>query len=98
MILIDYYHIIKSKIESNDFDFKVSPNISPSREECQKNAHLESINYLMFEFMTDRKDNRKKFIFDYVCVPKGVNKGDIDIDITTWSVEEFLKQVMKLKD
>jgi hypothetical protein len=28
----------------------------------------------------------------------GVNKGKIDIDFTKWEVEDFLKEVMKLKD
>lgn len=99
MILTDYYHIIKQKIESDEFTFKGrDKSFLPTRDECKKNSHLESINYLMFEFMSDRKDPRKKDIFDYVCVPKGVNTGDMDIDFTTWEVEEFLKQIMKLKD
>ena len=68
------------------------------REECIKNSHLESIHYLMFEFMSDRKDKRKKDVFDYVCIPKGVNKGENDIDFTKYDTEDFLKEVMKLKD
>ncbi len=99
MNLSEYYHIIKTKIESNDFHFKAkSKDILPTRDECQKNSHLESINYLMFEFMTDRNDVRKKDVFDYVCVPKNVNQGELDIDFSNYSVEEFLKEVMKLKD
>lgn len=99
MIISDYYNIIKQKIESDDFKFKgKSESILPTREECQKNSHLESIHYLMFEFMSDRKDSRKKDVFDYVCIPNGVNQGEIDIDFSKYSVEDFLREVMKLKD
>ena len=99
MTLPNYYQLIKSLIESDKFSFKAkSPDIVPTREECIKNSHLESIHYLMFEFMSDRKDKRKKDVFDYVCIPKGVNKGENDIDFTKYDTEDFLKEVMKLKD
>lgn len=100
MTLSQYYHIIKKKIENKEFSFKTrSKDLIPAnKDECSKNSHLESIHYLMFEYMSDRKDKRKSKIFDYVCIPKGVNKGEIDIDFTKWETEEFLKEVMKLKD
>lgn len=99
MNLLQYYTIIKSKIESNDFHFKAkSKDILPSREYCIKNSHSESINYLMFEFMSDRNDSRKPFVFDYVCIPKDVNVGEMNIDFSQYSVEEFLREIMKLKD
>jgi hypothetical protein len=48
--------------------------------------------------MSDRKDDRLGKVFDYVCVPKDVNQDGCDIDFTKWSTEEFLREVMKLKE
>lgn len=99
MTLLHYYQTIKDLIESDQFTFKVRKgNSAPSHEDCQKNAHLEAINYLLFEYMSDRKDPRKSQIFNYVCIPKGVNQGELDIDFSKWTVEEFLKEIMKIKD
>ncbi|NPV13248.1 MAG: hypothetical protein HPY57_15925 [Ignavibacteria bacterium] len=100
MTIQQYYNTIKKKIEVGDFKRLTSkdPKLAPSKEECSKNAHLEAIHYLMYEFMKDRNDKRMFFVFDYVCQPKGVNKGDIDIDFTKWKIEDFLKEIMKLKN
>lgn len=99
MTIQQYYTIIKKKIENGEFK-RLTKNIklAPSKEECSKNSHLEAIHYLMYEFMKDRNDKRMFFVFDYVCQPKGVNKGKINIDFTKWEVEDFLKEIMKLKD
>lgn len=99
MTLQDYYHIIKIKIESLDFKIKKkSKDFFITKEECSKNSHLEAIHYLMFEYMLDRKDKRFREIFDYVCIPKKVNEGELDIDFTKYDVEKFLKEIMILKD
>lgn len=99
MTLSSHYHIINQRIKSDHFTFKVKNDKSiPTREDCIKNSHLESINYLMFEFMSDRKDKRRGKIFDYVCIPKDVNTKDMGIDFTTWEVEDFIRQIMTLKD
>lgn len=99
MTLHEYYNIIKSKIESKDFTIKVkSKNIKITKEDCIKQSHIESIHYLLYEFLDDNKDKRKFLIFNYVCVPNGVNKKDCDIDFTQWDIDTFLTEVMKLKD
>ena len=46
--------------------------------------------------MSDRKDKRRGKIFDYVCIPKGITKSDIDF--TNYEIEDFIKQIMTLKD
>lgn len=84
-----YYQIIKQKLESNDYTTTNPRDINP---------HLEAINYLLWEFMLDRKDPRIDKVFSDVCIPNNVNKGEIDIDFSKYSVEEFLKEIMKLKD
>lgn len=99
MQLNEYYHIIKTLIESDQFDIKTQKgSTEPTRESCIKNSHLESIHYLMAEFMRDRKDKRLKDVFNYVCKPHGVNQGKLNIDFTKWEVEEFLKGIITLKD
>lgn len=89
-----YYRIIKSKIETHDWDFIKINNVSLNI----KSSHLEAINYLQWEFMSDRKDKRINKIFDYVLKPKGVNEGSVDINFSKYSVDEFLKEIIKIKD
>ena len=89
MDIQQYYQIIKQKLESNDYITSNTIDI---------NTHLEAINYLQWEFMSDRNDTRLDKVFSDICIPNDINQGDLDIDFSTYSVEEFLKEIMKLKD
>ena len=89
MDIQQYYQIIKQKLESNDYITSNTRDI---------NTHLETINYLQWEFMSDRKDTRIDKVFSDICIPTDINQGDLDIDFSVYSVEEFLKEIMKLKD
>lgn len=89
MNIQEYYKIVKEKIESGDY---ISDSI------LEINPHLEAINYLQYEFMLDRKDDRIDKVFSNICIPNGINQGELDIDFSKYSVEEFLKEIMKLKD
>ncbi len=89
MNIQEYYKIVKEKIESGDY---ISDSI------LEINQHLEAINYLQYEFMLDRKDDRIDKVFSNICIPNGINQGELDIDFSKYSVEEFLKEIMKLKD
>ena len=84
-----YYQIIKQKLENNDYTTSNPRDINP---------HLEAINYLQWEFMSDRKDPRIDKVFSDICIPNGVNQKELDIDFSKYSVEEFLKEIMKLKN
>lgn len=84
-----YYQVIKEKLESNDYTTSNQRDI---------NSHLEAINYLQWEFMSDRKDPRIDKVFSDICIPNGVNQDELDIDFSKYSVEEFLKEIMTLKD
>jgi hypothetical protein len=84
-----YYQIIKEKLQSGDYTTPNSRDINP---------HLEAINYLQWEFMSDRKDPRIDKVFSDICITNGINKGDLDVDFSKYSVEEFLKEIMTLKD
>lgn len=89
LTISEYYQIIKQKLESNDYT-------TPNKRDI--NPHLEAINYLQWEFMSDRKDPRIDKVFSDICIPNGVNQKELDIDFSKYSVEEFLKEVMKLKN
>ena len=89
MNIKEYYEIIKQKLETNDYITTLPRDI---------NHHLESINYLLWEFMSDRKDTRIDNVFFGICIPNGVNQGDVDIDFSQYTVEDFLKEIMKLKN
>jgi hypothetical protein len=84
-----YYQIIKQKLESNDYTTTSKRDINP---------HLESINYLQWEFMSDRKDKRIDRVFSDICIPNNINGGELDVDFSKYSVEEFLREIMKLKN
>lgn len=94
LTLKEYYNIIKAKIQNKDYILKSRK----SYIETTINPHLEAINYLLFEFMKDHKDNRAKKIFDHVYIPNNVNVNDSDIDFTKYSTIDFLIELMKLKD
>ena len=55
--------------------------------------------------MSDRKDPRIDKVFSDICIPNNINQGDLDVDFSkcrksrgNYSVEEFLKEIMKLKN
>ena len=89
LTISDYYQIIKQKLESNDYTTPNPRDINP---------HLEAINYLQWEFMSDRKDPRIDRVFENICIPNNINQGELDIDFSKYSVGEFLKEIMKLKN
>lgn len=89
LTISEYYQIIKEKLESNDYTTSNPRDINP---------HLEAINYLQWEFMSDRKDTRIDEVFLDICIPNGVNQKGLDIDFSKYSIEEFLKEIMTLKD
>lgn len=98
LTISEYYQIIKQKLENNDYSLSESPNKDTTSNTRDINPHLEAINYLQWEFMSDRKDIRINKVFSDICIPNNINQGDLDIDFSTYSVEEFLKEIMKLKD
>lgn len=89
MNIQEYYQIIKEKLESNDYNTSNPRDINP---------HLEAINYLQWEFMSDRNDLRIDKVFQDICIPNNINHGELDVDFSKYSVEEFLKEIMKLKN
>lgn len=89
LTISEYYQIIKQKLESKDYITNNPRDINP---------HLEAINYLQWEFMSDRIDNRIDRVFSNICIPNNINGGELDIDFSKYSVEEFLREIIKLKN
>jgi hypothetical protein len=89
MELKEYYTIISQKLNEGDY---TTTNLN------KINIHIEAINYILWEYMLDRNDLRINKVFEYVCIPNGVNNGEIDIDFSRYDTETFLKELMKLKD
>ena len=75
LTISEYYQIIKQKLESNDYTTTSPRDINP---------HLEAINYLQWEFMSDRKDPRIDKVFSDICIPNNINGGELDIDFSKW--------------
>jgi len=91
-----YYQIIIAKLESGDYT-KLTQKF---RDTTSKdiNPHIEAINYILWEYMSDRNDPRINKVFEYVCIPNGVNHGEVDIDFSRYDTQTFLKELVKLKD
>lgn len=60
--------------------------------------HDVSSSMVNYHRISDRKDPRIDKVFSDICIPNNVNGGDIDIDFSKYSVEEFLREIMKLKN
>jgi len=89
MELKEYYNIISKKLEDGDF-ITTNPD--------KINIHIEAINYILWEYMSDRSDPRINKVFQHISIPNGVNQNEIDIDFSRYDPGSFLKELMKLKD
>lgn len=94
--LRDYYNIILDKYRNNEYKLRVakgqeSPIIN------DKEYSLYAINYLIFEYLKDNKDNRWKLLLDFILVPDGVNKKGCDIDFVKVSFEDFFYFMVSVK-
>lgn len=96
MTIDNYFYLVKEKIGSGDY----TKSTQKFRDTTSKdiNPHIEAINYILWEYMSDRNDPRINKVFEYVCIPNGVNHGEVDIDFSRYDTQTFLKELMKLKD
>lgn len=90
MELLNFYKIVKEKIELGDYEIK---KISSDVQIQEINSHIETIHYLMAKYMKDNKDKRFKNIFKYVCVPS----VDIEIDFSNLNFKIFMLGLVELK-
>jgi hypothetical protein len=98
MTLNEYYDIIISKYNSGDYILKVSKTQIKSLEVNEREFSLYALNYLIFEYLRDNKDNRWKLLLDFVLVPNDVNTKGCDIDFTKVDFEEFFSFMLNVKN
>lgn len=90
-----YFDLVLNKIESGDFKIKKSPDLINKPDPKLNPPYLESINYFMYEYLKDRKDNRIKLLFDYIVIP---NDTDPLFDFKEITFEEFFDFLIKIKE
>jgi len=89
MTLIEYFNKIKDEIKKENYIIININNVSiPSKI----SLHIESLNYMIFEWNEDHMDNRND-IFDYIIRPK-----DCDSDFTSITFTDFFQFLMSSKD
>ena len=96
-MILKYYDIIISNYNSGDYTVKIFETKTESPEINEKEFPLHALNYLIFEYLKDNKDDRWKLILDYILVPNGVNQKDCDIDFNKVDFEEFFYFMLSVK-
>ena len=94
MIIQEYFDLVNDKITKGDFKIKKSQEFRDIKIEI-KPPYIESINYFMYEYLKDRKDNRAKMLFDYVVVP---NNTDPLFDFNDITFDDFFKFLIDIKE
>ena len=97
MNLKEYYDIIINKYISGDYKLRVAKTQNETPEINDKEFPLYALNYMIFEYLKDNKDNRWKLLLDFILVPNGVNEEGCDIDFTKVSFEEFFYFMLSIK-
>jgi hypothetical protein len=98
MTLNEYYNIVISKYISGDYRLRVAKTSEETPVINDKEFTLYAINYLIFEYLKDNKDDRWKLLLDFVLVPNGVNTKGCDIDFTKVDFEDFFYFMLSLKN
>jgi len=97
MTIQEYYNIILEKYNQGDYKVKVAKTKKEAPEINEKEFPLYALNYLIFEYLKDNKDDRWKLLLDFILVPNGVNQKGCDIDFTGVDFEEFFYFMLSVK-
>jgi hypothetical protein len=97
MTIKDYYDIIISKYNTGDYKIKVAKNQDIKPDIKEKEFPIHALNYLIYEYMKDNKDNRWKLLLDYILVPNDVNQVGCDINFKNVEFEEFFGFMVSVK-
>jgi hypothetical protein len=92
MTIDNYFNLVKEKIESGDYKIKKHPDYKDIPE--VKSSYVESINYFMYEYLKDKKDQRMKVLFDYIVVS---NDTDPLFDFNEVSFENLFEFLINIK-
>lgn len=92
-----YYNIILDKYKSGDYKLKVAKTHNKQPEINEKEFPLYALNYLIYEYMKDNKDDRWKLLLDFILVPDGVNVEGCDVDFSKVEFEDFFHFMVSIK-
>ena len=98
MTLNEYYDIILNKYVSGEYKLKVAKTSTETPIIKDKEFPLYVLNYMIFEYLKDNKDDRWKLLLDFVLLPNGVNTIGCDIDFTKVDFEEFFYFMLSVKN
>lgn len=97
MTLKEYYDIILDKYRNDEYVLKTAKTKSDKPEIREKEFPLYALNYLIYEYLKDNKDNRWKLLLDFILVPNGVNQKGCDVDFTKVDFEDFFYFMISIK-
>lgn len=89
MKLLQYFEKVKNEIRKGNYKTINKKNVSINQK---SSLHIESLNYMIYEWNEDHKDDRND-IFDYIMLP-----NNCDFDFTSITFEEFFNFLMTAKD
>ena len=89
MQLKDYFEKVQSQIQSGNYTLKHIKGNIPTKTE---HSYIEAINYIMYEWADDHKQDIKDMLWDYILIP-----DDCNIDFTKIDFEEFFNFLIEIK-
>lgn len=99
MTINEYYDIILDKLQKGEYKIRVSKKYSKfdKSEIKESELPLHALNYIIYEYLLDNKDKRWTLLFNYILVPKDVNKEGCDIDFTQIKFDDFVQFMISVK-
>ena len=89
MTLTQYFTKVKEEIKKGNYHIiNLNNVIIPDKS----SIHMESLNYMIYEWNEDHKDDRNE-IFDYIIRP-----NNLDFDFTSIEFKDFFNFLMMNKD
>ena len=99
MAIKEYYKIVLNKLEKGQY--KIGSNkqfAKPKKSDIKTNElSLHALNYIIYEYLLDNKDNRYKLLYHYILIPNDVNKEGCDIDFTKVTIDDMVDFMVSVK-
>ena len=90
-MILNRYNQILDKYKLNEYKIRVKKD-SPEPIISEKEYPLHAINYILFEYLKQKGDNRWKTIIDYILIP-----NNIKINISDINFEDIMKLMIEIK-
>lgn len=99
MTIKEYYDIVLEKLQRSEYKIRVSKKYTTFDKSEIKDSELplHALNYIIYEYLLDHKDKRWTYLFNYILVPKDVNKEGCDIDFTQIKFDDFVEFMISVK-